>query len=402
MLKLAFLLLAVTCSTLAQPDIGKGPFDPRAYTKKVAKCPAVNRAEEKKVEIDIHYADINPTAKRTLLLVHGWPSLWSSWKYQIQDLQDEYRLIVPDQRGFGASTHPGDVKTSGTMIDLAGDLTCVLANAGVHNAICIGHDWGSQVCYEAGRERPDIFTALAGAALPVRPFPLHFFALTHILPPIEVHAPGRPFVPIAALVPSFPHLAYQVFLDSTPDAAAAELRADTRRFLRGTLRDVASPPPPKFLTYTDSFMKGWDGIDPIAPIPFFTPDEEDYWVEQYEIQNLVNTLQFYSTGACSFIQNRKLYHDYAVAQANQTLPQPVLTVLPNDDPVIDGPTAVRLLHTEDYIPNLTIETMPGAHWLHMEHPERFNKILRKWLAGLEKGTTGAAGKAEETGAHDEL
>ncbi|KAA1477488.1 alpha/beta-hydrolase [Dentipellis sp. KUC8613] len=377
MLKLAFLLLAVT-GTLAQPDIGKGPFNPRAYTKKVAKCPAVNRAEEKKVEIDIHYADINPTAERTLLLVHGWPSLWSSWKYQIQDLQDEYRLIVPDQRGFGASTHPGDVKTSGTMIDLAGDLTCVLANAGVHNAICIGHDWGSQVCYEAGRERPDIFTALVGAALPYMP-------------------PAGPFVPIAALVPSFPHLAYQVFLDTTPDAAAAELRADTRRFLRGTLRDVASPPPPKFLTYTDSFMKGWDGVDPIAPIPFFTPDEEDYWVEQYEMQNLVNTLQFYSTA------NRKIYHDYAVAQANQTLPQPVLTVLPNDDPVFDGPTVVRLLHTEDYVPNLTIETMPGAHWLHLEHPDRFNKILRKWLAGIEKSANGTGSKAEETkGAHDEL
>lgn len=54
-------------------------------------------------------------------------------------VKDDYHLIVVDQRGFGDSTHPDDVKTSGAMFDLAGDLTCVLENAGVEKAICLGY-----------------------------------------------------------------------------------------------------------------------------------------------------------------------------------------------------------------------------------------------------------------------
>jgi soluble epoxide hydrolase / lipid-phosphate phosphatase len=90
-------------------------------------------------------------------MVHGWPSLWSTWSYQIQEfqvrsriknvflfsfvkycLQDDYHLIVPDLRGFGSSTHPDDVQSSGTMGDMVGDLVCILEHANVKSAICVG------------------------------------------------------------------------------------------------------------------------------------------------------------------------------------------------------------------------------------------------------------------------
>lgn len=68
---------------------------------------------------------------------------------------------------------------------MVSDLTCILEDANVSSAICVGyvtyssalptniqqqhrHDWGSQVCYEAARLRPDLFTAVAGVAIPVR------------------------------------------------------------------------------------------------------------------------------------------------------------------------------------------------------------------------------------------
>jgi pimeloyl-ACP methyl ester carboxylesterase len=52
--------------------------------------------------------------------------------------QKDYRLIVPNIRGFGASTHPGDVQTSGSISDLVGDMMCILRHAGVSQAIAIG------------------------------------------------------------------------------------------------------------------------------------------------------------------------------------------------------------------------------------------------------------------------
>lgn len=94
-------------------------------------------------------------------MVHGWPSLWSSWSYQIQEfevraapgyshlsmsnaeisfIQHDYHLIIPDLRGFGSSTHPGEVKGSGTMYDLVGDLKCILDDVKTtsESVICVG------------------------------------------------------------------------------------------------------------------------------------------------------------------------------------------------------------------------------------------------------------------------
>ena len=55
-----------------------------------------------------------------------------------EHVKNDYHIVAPDHRGFGSSTHPGDVQSSGTMGDLVGDLTCVLQDAGVEHAICLG------------------------------------------------------------------------------------------------------------------------------------------------------------------------------------------------------------------------------------------------------------------------
>jgi soluble epoxide hydrolase/lipid-phosphate phosphatase len=55
----------------------------------------------------------------------------------VQD--DNYHLLVPDLRGFGFSSHPDDFKSSHTMGDLVHDLVCILENAKVSSAVCIGY-----------------------------------------------------------------------------------------------------------------------------------------------------------------------------------------------------------------------------------------------------------------------
>ena len=77
---------------------------------------------------------------------------------------------MPTLRGFGASTHPGDVQTSGTIPDIVEDLACIMRDAQVETVTCVGHDWGAQVCWEAARARPDLVEAVAGAVVPVSPF----------------------------------------------------------------------------------------------------------------------------------------------------------------------------------------------------------------------------------------
>ncbi|KAI0301880.1 Alpha/Beta hydrolase protein [Multifurca ochricompacta] len=311
-------------------------FDPFAFQKNVVTCPSINRAENKTVDLQLYYVDINPKAKETLLFLHGWPSLWASWKYQIQEFKNDYRLIIPDIRGFGASTHPGDVQSSGPFPDLVGDVI---------------HDWGTQLAYEAARERPDVVTAVVGITIPYMP------------------AAG-PFVPISALVPEFPRLTYQL--------CNSELDTDIRRTLRATLRTVASPPPPDFLLSNSSYLVGWENVTTVSltvvlssaqipPIPFLSRREEDYW-------------------------NRVESYTFANSQGNETVPQPVLSILPTQDPVGDWVLAAKVLQSATYLPNfmqaVVIQTLPGAHWVQLEVPDEVNTLIRDFLLTLRSSEGG--------------
>ncbi|CCM05727.1 uncharacterized protein FIBRA_07959 [Fibroporia radiculosa] len=333
-------------------------FRPQDLPQKTTTCKALNRAARTLEDIQIEYIDVNPTAERTLLMVHGWPSLWHSWKFQVEEFKDDYRLIIPNNRGFANSTHPGDFVASGTWADMVGDLMCVLEHAGVNTAVCMGHDWGSELCYEAARMRPDRITAVLGAVVPYMP------------------SEGS-FAPSSALVPYLPRLAYQIYLGESPDSASVELNKDVRRTLRATLRTVASPPPETFLESTTTYLGAWKEVKEIPPIPFFTKEEEDYWVEQYSIQGFEFTLEFYT------IANQLGSWEFIHAQGNYTIPQPALAILPIHDPVANWEKAMQLLRSQHFLPNLAVKTMDGAHWPQLEFPKVFNRFVREWLNEIE-------------------
>lgn len=61
-----------------------------------------------------------------------------------------------------------------------------------------------------------------------------------------------------------PKLSYNLYFEHHTNDAIQELNTDVRRTLRGTLRTVASPPPNEFLQQTDSFLKGWSGVETVC------------------------------------------------------------------------------------------------------------------------------------------
>jgi soluble epoxide hydrolase / lipid-phosphate phosphatase len=73
-------------------------------------------------------------------------------------------------------------------------------------------------------------------------------------------------------VAAHPRLAYQLFFDSQSSAAAAELERDVRRTLRGTLRDVASPPPESFLTSPETYTGAYDSIEEVRFSAYQVPE----------------------------------------------------------------------------------------------------------------------------------
>jgi pimeloyl-ACP methyl ester carboxylesterase len=101
-----------------------------------------------------------------IVLCHGWPELAYSWRHQIKGLAAAgYRVIAPDQRGYGLSDRPDPVEAY-DMEHLTGDLVGLLDALAIRKAIFVGHDWGGFVVWNMGLRHPDRVAGVIGVNTP--------------------------------------------------------------------------------------------------------------------------------------------------------------------------------------------------------------------------------------------
>src|SRR5947207_15370440 len=104
-----------------------------------------------------------------VLLCHGFPESWYSWRHQIAALAASgFHAVAPDMRGYGKSDAPAAIDQY-TMFHLIGDLVGLLDALEARTAVIVGHDWGANVAWQAARLRPDRFRAVAALSVPFRP-----------------------------------------------------------------------------------------------------------------------------------------------------------------------------------------------------------------------------------------
>jgi pimeloyl-ACP methyl ester carboxylesterase len=86
-----------------------------------------------------------------VLLLHGFPEVWYSWRHQLVALAETGLLAVaPDQRGFGQTDRPKEVADY-TMLHLVGDFVGLLDSLGAEQAVVAGHDWGAPVAWNTAQ-----------------------------------------------------------------------------------------------------------------------------------------------------------------------------------------------------------------------------------------------------------
>jgi pimeloyl-ACP methyl ester carboxylesterase len=103
----------------------------------------------------ITYDDHGPTDGPVVLLLHGFPDSADMWRHQVEALVAAgYRVLVPDQRGYGRSDKPDDVDAY-NLILLGTDALAVLDDAGAATARVVGHDWGAPVAWLVATMAPD-------------------------------------------------------------------------------------------------------------------------------------------------------------------------------------------------------------------------------------------------------
>jgi len=104
-----------------------------------------------------------------VLMIHGWPESWYSWRHQIGPVRDAgYRVVVPDVRGYGGSDAPTAVEDY-DMESLIGDVLGLIDHFGERQAILFGHDWGAPVIWNTTALHPQRVRAVAALSVPYSP-----------------------------------------------------------------------------------------------------------------------------------------------------------------------------------------------------------------------------------------
>lgn len=117
---------------------------------------------EPPISLSVHEAGDGPA----IVLCHGFPELAYSWRHQFEPLRDAgLRVVVPDQRGYGASDVPDGI-TSYDMEHLTGDMVGLLDALEIDKAIFVGHDWGGFVAWAMPLLHPDRTAGVIGVNTP--------------------------------------------------------------------------------------------------------------------------------------------------------------------------------------------------------------------------------------------
>jgi pimeloyl-ACP methyl ester carboxylesterase len=150
-----------------------------------------------------------------VLLVHGFPESWYSWRHQLPVLAAAgYRAVAVDVRGYGRSSRPDAVEAY-RMRDLVADNVAVVEALGERSAVVVGHDWGATIAAHSALLSPDVFRAVGLLSVPYTPpggpRPTEVFAQlgggrSHCPRPERPRspAPWRPSTPALILFPAWP------------------------------------------------------------------------------------------------------------------------------------------------------------------------------------------------------
>ncbi|WP_243773711.1 alpha/beta fold hydrolase [Actinomadura barringtoniae] len=295
-----------------------------------------------------------------VLLVHGFPESWYSWRHQLPVLAAAgYRVAAIDVQGYGRSSKPGDLSAY-RMLNLVEDNVAVVQALGEQTAVIIGHDWGANIAADSALLRPDVFSAVGLLSVPYAPRggprPSEIFA--------QIGGPEQEFY---------------VSYFQEPGRAEAEIEPDVRGWLAGFYAALSA-----------DTMPSADAPDPHFVSPGgklrdrFPADRQPTWLTNDDLD--VYATEFERTGLSGGLARyRNMDRDWEDLAAHDGAPitQPSL--------FIGGELDASTTWMADAIKAYP-ETLPGlvsshilegcGHWIQQERRDEVNELLTSWLSSL--------------------
>lgn len=283
-----------------------------------------------------------------VLLLHGFPESWYSWRHQLTALGAAgYHAVAPDQRGYCQTSAPADVAEY-TILHLTGDVIALMDALGAEQAVVAGHDWGAPVAWHTALFRPDRVRGVIGLSVPYRP---------------RGSAP-----PIPTLRQHLGDGFYMVYFQQ-PGVADAELSRDpamTFRTMLCSLDTSMTPVPP-----------GGGLLDTAAE-----PDALPGWLTQQDIDTFVaEYAEAGFTGPLNWYRNLDRNWELTAAWRHARIGVPALFLAGEKDAVL---TYISPAGLETFAPRLTKSVLlPGSgHWIQQERPAEVTAAMVEFLAGL--------------------
>jgi pimeloyl-ACP methyl ester carboxylesterase len=294
-----------------------------------------------------------------VIMVHGWPESWYSWRHQIGPVRDAgHRVVVPDVRGYGGSDAPEAIEAY-DLESLVGDVLGLIAHFGEKQAILFGHDWGAPIVWSTAALYPDRVRAVAALSVPYSPRgKISSIALWR-----QIYA-GRFF--------------YQIYFQE-PGLAEAEFEADIRTALR-KIYFSGSGDAPKGMFRADKSPDARmldDLPDPPILPAWLTEEDLDYYVSQFARNGFRGPLNRYRN------QERDWERLTGLTRARVT--QPACFIAGSRDGVLRFVPDVDLVENmKRWIDDLRVcEIIDGTgHWIQQERPDEVTRLLRGFLATL--------------------
>lgn len=113
--------------------------------------------------VKIHYATLGKGP--LVVMIHGFPDFWYSWRHQMEALSQNFQVVAIDQRGYNDSDKPKGVENYDMRL-LVGDVAAVIKHLGRDRATIVGHDWGGIVAWQFAMNVPQMTENLIILNLP--------------------------------------------------------------------------------------------------------------------------------------------------------------------------------------------------------------------------------------------
>lgn len=312
--------------------------------------------------IRLHVAEAGPRSGPCVILCHGFPESWYSWRHQLRALSAAgYHVVAPDMRGFGRSSRPLSPQKY-TQPKLVGDMVGLLSELGHETAVITGHDWGAPVAWNAALMRPDLFPAVIALSVPYYGARTTF-AYDHTVPPS-----------IAMDRETGAGFHYQIYFNEV-GRAERDLERDVRHWLRGFFYTTCGEVPPEEVKLAE--LKRGDKLDDAFAWPktlpsWLTEADLDHYAGEFERTGFASALNYYRAADATWEEMAPYRGASIRVPACFIAGDKDIVILANPDIYQGMPAEVPDLRTNLLLPGC-------GHWTQQERPNETNAAMLEFL-----------------------